>query len=126
MVRWLERVSPRRRLATAGCIALAVALEACALHPDREVIGAETELGAQLGFIRAPDARRELVEARLGGPASTFEGGRIVGYAVYADRGQLSLGGGLDCYGLMIEYADDGHVVRHVLIRHGSAQCRKD
>ncbi len=51
---------------------------ACATYAEREVIGAETELGTQLGFIREPACRRELVEARLGVPPSTFEKDRIV------------------------------------------------
>lgn len=121
------RVDATRRLsAMAGAAAVAFGLVACAAWTDREAVAPGSELGVQLGFIRDPGCRRGLVEARLGDPASTFEGGRIVAYAVYDTGGRLSLSGGRDCYGLMIEYGDDGRVARFALIRHGSARCQKD
>jgi hypothetical protein len=120
---------------------LAVAVCACASGWEGQARGPVAELSplqAELGFVRAPGARRADIETRLGPSSESFEAGRIVGYAVLYDveRRRLALVTAkadphrqpfvaAACFGLMIEYSLDGAIVRHALIRQGSARCPK-
>jgi len=76
---------------------------------------------AKLGFIRPGGANRAEVEARLGAPVQSFEGGRLVMYLVgERDDGRLSTIAGLPhgfAYTLFIEYAPDETIARRALLR---------
>jgi hypothetical protein len=120
-----------------GVALLALALVACASEGDvRAPVDTQSPLQGELGFLLAAEAGRGEVETRLGEPAASFEAGRIVSYAVRYDGRRLvlvpdsaqarSVGAATGCFGLMIEYSTDGRIVRHALIRHGSARCPKE
>jgi hypothetical protein len=104
---------------------LSVAFVGCS-GPARSALGPEDALTAELGFVRGGNVTRGMIEARLGAPTATYEGGRIVSYMVFDDKGRLSLTYGGDCYAVMIEYASDAVVARHALIKSGSVRCRKE
>jgi hypothetical protein len=101
------------------------ALQGCAA--SRASVGPESSLQQQLGFVRSADVTRADIETRLGEPMAVYESGRIVSYALYwlNDRFNLSDLPGSECYGLVIAYADDGHVAKHGLVRMGSYRCRR-
>jgi hypothetical protein len=122
--------------------ALALGVCACASGWENQARGPVAELSplqAELGFVRATGASRADIETRLGPPSESFEAGRIVAYAVVYDDGQrrlalmsakadsplLERSVAATCFGLMIEYSPDGAVVRHALVRQGSARCPK-
>lgn len=81
---------------------------------------------AQLGFLDRPGLTRAEVEARLGAATAHYEKDAVVSYAVYVERdGRLTTtlpDGRLPRYTLMLEYAPDGRVLRHALLRHVEAQ----
>jgi hypothetical protein len=118
---------------------LALSLLGCASDAERRgVVDDRSPLQTELGFMRDPAIRRQDIEARLGAPSASFEGGRIVSYAVRYDASRKRLGlvpeqehpskdvsGARNCYGLMIAYEADGRVMRYALVRQGSAHCPK-
>lgn len=57
-----------------------LALAGCGTPPRRGDAIDVPELGALVAFVGEPGMSRDTIEARLGPPRSTFEGGLIVGY----------------------------------------------
>ena len=79
----------------------------------------------RLGFVGGERVERALVEARLGAPVNLYEGGRVVSYPVFLLDGRLQLRPPGECFGLMIEYSQDGLVVRRALVKAGASACPK-
>lgn len=104
-------------------IALVLVLAGCASSRG-EVHDADVV--AQLGFLDRPGLTRSDVEARLGGATAHYEKDAVVSYAVYVERdGRLTTtlpDARPPRYTLMLEYAPDGRVLRHALLRHVEAQ----
>lgn len=61
-------------------IVVLLVLAGCGTPPRRGDAIDEPALHALVAFVGQPGTSRETVEARLGPPRSTYEGGRIVGY----------------------------------------------
>lgn len=98
--------------------ALALALAACA--SSRGPVE-EAGVTARLGFLDQPGLTRADVEARLGEATASYEQDAVVSYGVYVQRdGRLTTTrtDGTARYTLMLEYAPDGRVRRHALLRH--------
>jgi hypothetical protein len=93
-----------------------LALSACAARGVVE----EPETTAQLGFLNGPDVNRSYVEARLGAPAATYEGGTVVSYMLYMWKNRLSSlpeSWMAAQYALLLLYDTDGRLVRRALTR---------
>lgn len=106
----------------APVFALVLVLSACA--SSRGPIE-NADVTAQLGFLNRPGLTRADVEARLGEAPKDYEMDSVVSYAVYVDRdGRLTTTrtDGWARYTLMLEYAPDGRVLRHALLRHVEAK----
>jgi hypothetical protein len=117
----------------------ALTLAGCGTPPRRGDAIDEPALRALVAFVGEPGTSRETVEARLGPPRSSFDGGRIVGYrfefVAKEAKGASFLSSrpydNLEYVWqavppsskphagpqLMIEYDSSGKVVRHGLIR---------
>lgn len=101
----------RRALAV---IAMLTALTGCAA--PRGPID-DPAMTAKLGFIQAGASTRAEVEARLGPPKQTYEGGRVATYVVAERDGRLTTGPSPgQVYTLVIEYAADGIIARRSLV----------
>lgn len=112
--------------ALAALAAMAATVAGCAGAPaPREPVDPDAPLAAALGFVRdgVPQA---LVVDRLGPPTCSYESGRIVSYTVYDDDGRLSRDRGSACFALVVEYAPDGRIARHALVRQGSVRCVRE
>lgn len=65
--------------AVVAIVATAV-IAGCGTPPRRDQGVADEGLAEHLAFLRKPGVSRSAVEARLGPPQTTFEGGQVVGY----------------------------------------------
>jgi len=104
-------------------IALVLVLTGCASSRG-EV--RDADVVAQLGFLNRQGLTRADVEARLGGATTHYEKDAVASYAVYVERDGRLTTTSPDArpprYTLMLEYAPDGRVLRHTLLRHVEAQ----
>ena len=86
----------------------------------------DADVTGRLGFLNGPGLTRADVEARLGGATAHYEKDSVVSYPVYVGRdGRLTTtlaDARAPRYTLMLEYAPDGHVRRHALLRRVEAQ----
>jgi hypothetical protein len=108
-------------------VVVALVLSGCE-GPPRSAVTPESALLDQLGFIRGDRVGRATVEARLGVPGATYEGGLVVSYTLFYSQGRFSLDSGpagSECYALMIQYSQDGLIARHSLVHQGSVACSK-
>ncbi len=84
-------------------------------------VGPETDeaLLAGLGYVRVGEVTRNEVEARLGPPQASYEGGRITSYMLTEDRWQLRLASAdrSPKFDLMLVYGDDGRLANRSLVR---------
>lgn len=104
---------PGRRVLVVIALAL---LAACA---SRGAVSDPAVL-AQLGFLNGPDVTRAYVEARLGLPSETFEGGSVTSYRLYMVNGRLTtfFDRAMSArYALLLHYDADGRLARHALAR---------
>jgi len=107
----------------APAFALVLALAACA--SSRGPVE-DAEVTAQLGFLNRQGLTRADVEARLGEPRTRYERNSVASYGVYVLRdGRITATAPSRLpprYTLMLEYAPDGRVLRHALLRHIDAK----
>jgi len=112
-----QRSSPaRRRAAVLVCwtVLLCGLLSACTSTVER--ITDPRDLG-MVGFLQAGPVARQEVEGRLGAPAYTYEGGRIVIYLLRKNREQFDTESGrLTSYRLVLVYGQDEKVDRWSLV----------
>jgi hypothetical protein len=101
-----------------GLVAIA-AVSACA---SRGAVDDPAAI-AQLGFLNGPDVTRAYVEARLGAPSTTYEGGAVASYTLFMknDRLATTVDGNPGMisgrYALLLHYDADGRLVRRALTR---------
>lgn len=115
-------------------LVVASAIASCGTPPHRDRKFDDRELNAVVGFLATPGVSRAVVEARIGPPRSTFESGRVVAYRFafvrrhtpapsfpgsrpYGDdvlewQSQPRSAKGATGPQVMIEYDDDGKVLR--------------
>lgn len=109
-----------------------IALAGCETPPHRDQRVDNPGVVAAVAFLHAAGASRATVEARLGPPPETFERGQVVAYVIYLERlperaqprfgnryiSELKSGTpwGRKSWQLMIEYDNDGNVLRHNLL----------
>ena len=121
----------RPRLAAAA-IALAM-LASCAPlgETGRTAASAADIERAGVAFLGEPGITREAVTERLGPPHATFEGGRVASYLVLdeRERGPMNVLSGtrrFACFAVVVQYAADGTVARHAVVRNGSPDCSRE
>lgn len=100
--------------ARCALVLLCSLLSACGSTVER--ITDPKELGL-VGFLQTGPVARQEVEGRLGDPAYTFEGGRIVIYVLRRNRGQFDTESGhLTSYRLVLVYGRDDTIERWSLV----------
>lgn len=115
----------------AAMLVAAALVTGCGASPTRDQVQSPVGLPKFIAFLDEAATTRSTVEARLGKPVSSFEGGLVVSYRLgrvseplpaqwYStqpdyDIKWASVPGAPGSIQLMIEYDDHGKVVRHAL-----------
>jgi hypothetical protein len=104
--------------------AVVAVLSACA-GITRGVVE-DPKMTTQLAFLNGSNVSRASVEARLGAPSASYEGGTVVSYGLYTGTDTVYNDDllkttpnvwGPPRYALLLQYDPNGQLVRYVLIR---------